>query len=114
LPLEAYSLPGWYADLLPDYCIVEAKLGTPYAESNTARYDSLSTKEKNELAEYAGLLHQYFKDGLQSKGIEGDEEYYHSIVLNQQVSGEVHQSVRQKLAQNPRAMELMEYFNISL
>jgi hypothetical protein len=114
LPLKAYSLPGWYADLLPEYCMVDTKLGEPYTESNQARYDSLSTGEKRDLAEYNETLHSYFRQELESRGIDSPADYYENMVQNQEMNQEVEQAVKQSLASDPRAMELMSYFNLSL
>jgi len=114
LPLEAFSLPGWYTDLNSDYVMVDSELGTKYSESNRARYDTLSSKDKNDLSEYQNTLQKHFQEGLQQLGIESPADYYKNIVLNQQGSEELHQVVHQSLAADSRAMELMKQFGITL
>ena len=36
LPLEAFALPGWYADLNLDYVMVVSELGVKYSEAYRA------------------------------------------------------------------------------
>ncbi|MBI9087856.1 MAG: hypothetical protein JEZ12_01410 [Desulfobacterium sp.] len=114
LPLEAFSLPQWYADLFTDYTNLDLKVGQPYAGSNQARYDSLPSKEKNMISEYGDTLTKYFQEELKDAGIRGPVDYYTSIVQNKEKSEEVHQAMKQRLADDPRAMELMQHFGISL
>lgn len=112
LPLEAYSLPKWYADLSSDLTMVDTEIGIPYSQSRAARYDALSAREKKGLAEYQGTLHRYFREELDARGIESAEDYYNQIVLDPETSEEVHQAVLQKLESDARAVQLMEYFGI--
>ena len=114
LPLEAYSLPQWYADLSSDLVMVDTELGVPYPESRMARYDALSRQEKEALAEYQGKLHNYFLEGLQEFGIESRADYYRQIVQDPVKNEELHQAVRQKLSGDGQALRLMEYFGIPL
>ena len=114
LPLEAYSLPKWYADLSSDLLLVDTELGVSYPESNRARYDALSRREKRDLAEYQGKLDAYFQESLKEFGIETTLDYYHQIVLDPAKSEEVHQAVKQKLSGDEQAMRLMERFGIAL
>lgn len=44
LPLEAFALPGWSAELLPDYNLVDTESGISYKDSNLARFNSLNNK----------------------------------------------------------------------
>jgi hypothetical protein len=113
LPLEAYSLPKWYAGLSSDLTLVDTQIGIPYSESRTARYDALSAREKKDLAEYQGTLHRYFREELDARGIQSAGDYYNQIVLDPETSEEVHQAVLQKLESDARAVQLMEYFGIS-
>ena len=114
LPIEAFSLPDWYADLMSDYSRVDDQLGIPYADSRRARYDSLSSTGKKNLSEYNNTLTKYFQEALENAGIRGPVDYYTSIVQNKERSEEVHQAVKQRLGNDSRAMELMRYFGISL
>lgn len=114
LPLEAYALPKWYAELHSDLTLLDDEIGIPYAQSRAARYDALSSKEKDDLAEYHGKLHTYFQEGLREHGIESSMDYYAQIVQDPAKSEEVHQAVKQKLQSDARAMQLMEHFGISV
>jgi hypothetical protein len=114
LPLEAFSIPGWYGDLSSDYIMLDTQLGIKYSESNRARYDSLSSSDKSDLSEYQTTLHKYFQEGLQQQGIESPADYYKNIVQNQKASEELHQIIQQSLASDSRAMELMKQFDIPL
>lgn len=114
LPLEAYSIPEWYAELMTDYTRVDTEIGVPYLESRAAKYDALSGGEKADLSEYLGKLHEYFQEELRARGIETTEDYYERIVRDQQNSEEVHQAVRQKLMGDERAMHMAEYFGVSV
>ena len=114
LPLEAFSLPGWYVDMSSDLVELDSQVGIKYSESNRARYDALSSSDKRDLAEYQDTLHKYFQEGLWQQGIESPSDYYKNIVQNQEASEELHQVVRQSIASDSRAMELMDLFNITL
>ena len=115
LPLEAYSLPDWYVGLSSELNLVDSQIGVFYYESRRAAYDALSNKEKDDLAEYNSTLHKYFSQELKNHGIEDASDYYREIVQNQNgVSDQVEQAVKQRLADDPRAMELMDYFGLSL
>lgn len=114
LPLEAYSLPKWYADWVSDYMYVDDEIGISYSDSRLARYDALSPKEKKDLAEYHDTLHKYFQEELANNGVKTSADYYESIILDQKNSEDVHQAMKQRLSEDPRMMELMQYFGISL
>lgn len=116
LPLEAYSIPGWMGDFTPQHSAVDVKIGQTYAGSNAELYDSLSPNEKDDLSEYMHTLHTFYMEEKGSRGINTNEEYYNAIVLNQQpgLSEEIHQAVRQRLAADSRAMELMQHFGVTL
>ncbi len=113
LPLEAYSLPGWYADLLSDYTLADTKIGTSYQDSNQARYDSLTQQEKNNLKEYNDTLHTFFVDALHSRNINNNQDYFHNIVQNDKISESVHQEIDQQINNSPRMLELMNQFGIT-
>lgn len=113
LPLEAYSLPGWYGDLSTIYNKVDQKLSVPYPDTIGALRDKLSPREKDEVFEYSGTLSKYFREEVKALGIETTEDYYKSIVQNKEMSELLHQAVRQRLANDSRAMELMQKFGVS-
>jgi hypothetical protein len=114
LPLEAYSLPGWMGDFIPEHVKLDVQLGQSYLESNGARYDNLSSGEKADLAEYMDTLLSFYKEESESRGIETPEDYYNAIVLKgkPELSEEIHQSVQQSLLSDSRTMELMHQFGI--
>ncbi len=115
LPLEAYALPDWFMGLTSELNMVDTQIGIKYYESRRARYDALSTKEKDDLAEYNSILHGCFRDELKNHGIENSVDYYREIVQNLNgASDQVEQAVKQRLGADPRAMQLMEYFGLSL
>ena len=114
LPVEAYALPDWYSDLLSDLTLLDDEIGISYAQSRAAQYDALSSAEKNDLAEYYDTLHTYFQEELSARGIGSGIDYYNQIILDQETSEEVHQAVKQKLLSDARAMQVMEYFGISV
>ncbi|KIX14473.1 hypothetical protein [Dethiosulfatarculus sandiegensis] len=115
LPVEAYSLPGWYADLCSELNMVDTQIGGYYSETRQAAYDALSNQGKKDLAEYNSTLHKYFSQELKNHGIKDASDYYREIVQNQNgVSDQMEQAVKQRLADNPRAMKLMAYFGLSL
>ncbi len=64
LPLEAFALPGWYADLNLDYVIVVSELGVKYSEAHRARYDALSSIDKGDFPEYQNTLQKHFQEGF--------------------------------------------------
>ena len=116
LPVEAYSLPGWLGDFIPQHIIMDSKLGQPYLESNSYLRDSLSSAEKENLSEYMQNLLTFYKDESEKRGIEGKEDYYNSIVLDQKpgLSEELRQAVRQRLIEDPRMMKLAQDFGVTI
>jgi hypothetical protein len=116
LPLEAYSLPGWMGDFIPEHVKLDAQIGQSYMASNSARYDNLSSGEKADLAEYMDTLLSFYKKESENRGIETPEDYYNAIVLKgkPELSEEIHQSVQQSLVSESRNRGLMHQFGISL
>jgi hypothetical protein len=112
LPLEAYALPDWYADLHSDLTLLNTELGAPYSETNQARYDSLNSSDKRDLKEYHGYINDYFQEALQDRNISNPVDYY-SFLKNDEMNNEVQLEVQQKLANNPRSIELMDLFGIN-
>lgn len=116
LPVEAYSIPGWMGDFSPRHSQADIHVGQSYVGSNAELYDSLSPAEKEDLSEYMHTLHTFYMEEKGDRGINTTEDYYNAIVLNQQpgLSEELHQAVRQRLAESPRMMELMQEFGVTL
>ena len=112
LPLEAYALPDWYADLHSDLTLLNTELGVPYSETNQGRYNSLSSSDKRNLAEYNGYINDYFEEALQDRNISDPVDYY-TFLQDDEMNKEVQLEVQQKIDNNPRAIELMKYFGIN-
>ncbi len=143
LPLEAYSLPDWYAPYIPPSSMLSGEINHAFFEKadKYAKDGVVSEREKaelqaalrndpihqarlgkerfrakysDELNEYHGLLNTYFKEALAENGIESSSQYYEKVVLDKQSSATVHQSMHQRLANDPRALELMNLLGASL
>lgn len=113
LPLEALSLPPWYGDLMTDYNIIEAgSIGKKYTSTNQYRYECLSSKAKRNVSEYENNLHTIFQSKLNDFGIKNNEDYYEAVILNKEKSEAIHQAVRAELKNDPRMVELMDFFKI--
>ena len=143
LPVEAYSLPDWYADLIPEQCMLTPSINYAYwnqvevfaadgtissqeqavlksmRENDTARQTELENAawrdgHRQELSEYFSILHEYFVEALRENDIQGPEDYYENMVLNQAGSEQVGRSFMERLTADPRALELMEELKITL
>lgn len=143
LPVEAFSLPGWYADLIPEQCMLTPGVNHAFwakaeafaadgtissreravlksmQENDAARRTELENaawrdEHRRELSEYLGLLHEYFVESLRENDIESPEDYYESVVLNRAGSGQVGQGFMERLTADPRALALMEELDIAL
>ena len=136
LPLEAYSLPQWYADLIPKQCVFTPGINTAYLEQ-VERYGAdgtLTEQEKQtlrsmlendpvrkermenhawrqehgtELSEYMNLLHIAFQEALRENGVNTPEDYYQDVVLSPEGSEQVRRDTEALLAEQPRFAELM-------
>ncbi len=113
LPVEAYALPKWAESWISPLTQVSAELGSNSSWTDSRR-EQLSAGEEKELAEYTGIVQEYLSRGLRENGVDSTVEYYTDILLNPEKSEKVHQEVREMLAGDPRAMELMEKFHASL
>lgn len=143
LPLEAFSIPSWMGDYHPeattlssdinhDFWNFAGKLESKnmsrtdkteliknYLDNDPKHQESLAkerftSKYESELGEYTSKLGTYFQDSLKENGVESRHDYYEKIVLNNEISEQVHQQVKERLAGDDRMMELMDFFNISL
>lgn len=113
-PLEAYAMPGWFANLFGGYNEVSITLGASWEEARTG-YDKLDAADKEAYDEYAETVSSCYREELQKAGISNDTgDYYYNFLQNQETQDAVRQSVYARLQENPRAMELMNYFGISL
>lgn len=116
LPVEAFAFPGWFSELIPDEAILDDKVGLSLSlpDNRQAHYDSSSGKSMDEIGEYLDTLLKYFQEEVENKGIGDNVDYYTSIVQDEKMSEEVHQAVKNRLFDDPRVMELMQYFGVTL
>jgi len=116
LPMEAYSIPGWMGDFGLKYNLADTTIGMRYVDSNAYKYDQLSSHEKAEVNEYSSTLAKFYREEEKSRGIETREDYYNAIILDQRpgLSEEMRQAIQQRLAENPRMLELMHKYSAQL
>lgn len=144
LPVEAYALPSWYANYIPDESLLNTKINHEYwalAEElrkddnylsdedksilqnylrNDPMHQEMLAKEKfrqkykDELYEYNTLLNEYFQEALRENGVNEDsqEDYYKMVILDKTRSEAIHQTMLNKMDNNPRFHELMEILGI--
>ncbi len=113
LLIEGYAIPGWLSHLFTDYARVDDEIGIRYPQSRAAQYDSLSGKAKANLGEYQGELLKCFQEELKEQGIRSSVDLYQSIILDKEKSEEVHQAVRQRLADDSITSKFMKDFGIT-
>lgn len=143
LPMEAYALPSWYADYLPEEAILPPSVDHEYfaqaedlsrdgnldngdrarlrsyldnspEHQKMLEHDRFKHQYQNELSEYNKILKGYLDEALAKREISGTRQYYESMILNKTTSEEVRQEVREKLMNNPRSMELMGMLGVEI
>ena len=144
LPVEAYALPSWYAEFIPEANMLSSQINTEYfslAEQLRKDDNCLSDEDKNilrnylrndpihqerlakeefrqkygdELSEYSALLNEYFNEALRESGVrEGSrEDYYEMVILDKNKSEDIHQTMLEKVENDPRFQALMEILGI--
>lgn len=81
--------------------------------SSQSRYNNLSNSDKYGLLEYNDIVHNYFTEILNEKGLQTSLDHASiSVEQHSREVEEIHLEVQQKLQTNPRAIELMKYFGI--
>lgn len=111
-PLEAYSVPKWFGDVYGGYTEVATELGIGWEEGLTG-YQKLNSSDQRLYDEYACIVDTYWREEMDKAGYFGDRgNYYHNFVQNPANQKEVCESFYQRLENDPRAQELMSYFNI--
>lgn len=114
LPLEAYRIPNWYMDLFGGYTEVCTELGTSWEEGRTG-FEKLDSSDQRLFEEYGGILTSYYTEEMGKIGMLGDQsKYYHDFLGNPENQRTVRNALYDRLENNPRAMELMQYFGISM
>lgn len=108
--LRMAMAPGWYQDFLP----VSSKVGTPesYQVGHTARMDAYKETYKNELTQYGKIFHEAFETTKKEFGINTQNDMYEKVIKNPEYSETIRQAIDQKIAANPKAIELMNALGI--
>lgn len=113
-PVEAYALPQWQVDLLPAQLLMKPVIGESYIGSSSEKYNSLSSGTRAGLQEYSRTLQEYTNEEMNKLGITNSLDYYYKCLQDAELSEKVHQAVLDRLADDPRMMELMQSFGLSL
>lgn len=113
-PAEAYALPQWQVDLLPEELLMKPVIGESYIGSSSEKYNSLSSGTRAGLQEYAMTLQEYTNEEMNNLGITNSVDYYYKCMQDAELSEKVHQAVLDRLADDPRMMKLMQSFDLSL
>lgn len=114
LPIKAFSLPKWSNKWFSDLNIMNSDKGMTHMNYQRRQYDALSRKKKDELSEYTYVVQTCITEGLIKHGIKDSVDYYTKFMQDDELSEEIHQTVTNCLADNPRIMELMKSFDLSL
>lgn len=113
-PLESYRMPDWYMDLLGGYSKVTVQLGQSWEEGGT-KYEKLDPADQRLFDEYAAIVTPAYREEMDKIGVLGDHgKYYHEFLENPENQRTVRNALYDRLKNNPRAMELMQYFGISM
>ncbi|MEN0036656.1 MAG: hypothetical protein AAGC78_06295 [Cellvibrio sp.] len=108
--LRMAMAPGWYIDYMP----ISSKLGTPETREvgYFARVETYKEQFKNELSEYWTTFSKAYESSKEEFGINTQNDMYEKVIKNPENSESIRQTVEQKIAANPRALELMNILGI--
>lgn len=108
--LRMAMAPGWYQDFLP----ISSKLGTPesFKVGHSARMETYEETFKNELSEYRKIFKDAFENAKKELGINTQNDMYEKAIKNPEYSEALRQTVDQKIAATPKALELMNLLGI--
>jgi hypothetical protein len=141
-PLEAYSYPSWFDAYIPDASRLTGEINhkywdlaekyyedNHYSEDEKAKLSQVRNNDPNrqaelekevfrnkynkELSEYGSILHESFKDALVKNGVNSTADYYEKVILDKGSSETIHQDMSSRLADDPRALELMQILGIT-
>jgi len=109
IPLEAYAVPDWLADLTPAELEVDISSLEAFHNS-TMGYSNLQNSTKEKLSEYMDTILQYYHDAIRDQGIDVDPE----IIRDQETDEALQRDVYQRISEDERTMALMHEFGLSL
>lgn len=112
-PLKTFSLPGWSDKWFSDLNVMALDKGMKDMDYQQRQYDALSAKKKDELSEYTYAVLTCITEKLIKYGIKNNADYA-KFIQDDELSEEVHQAVTNCLADNPRIMELMQSFGLTI
>jgi hypothetical protein len=128
LPLNAYSLPSWMKDYVEPFIITDSidhsfwnnisnmskEKIKKYIDNdqNHEKHSSLTTLSQDK-ADYHEALHNHFKNTLAENGIVSSQDYYEKVILDNNSSEKLHQSMLLKIKNDPHILKLMQTFGIA-
>jgi hypothetical protein len=135
-PLEAFALPSWFGQYLPDATNLNLELAEEWITFSAKAHEDnyLSNEEQNqmneyrqpflkkeqfrhdfnsELLEYSKIINSALTEAMEGNDLTESFDYYTKVILDNVVSNEqIHQDFRANLANSPRAIELMKILGI--
>ncbi|MGD9718698.1 MAG: hypothetical protein AB7U24_05595 [Sulfurimonadaceae bacterium] len=128
LPLNAYSLPSWMKDYIEPFIITDSidhsfwnnisnmskEKIKKYIDNdpNHEKHSSLTTLSQDKV-DYHKALHNHFKNTLAENGIVSSQDYYEKVILDDNSSEKLHQSMLLKIKNDPHILKLMQTFGIT-
>ena len=114
LPLEAYSIPGWYVDLFGGYTTLPTEIGISALDAQTG-YEKLGKADQRLFDRYSDILQTCYREELGRIGVSGDpEKYYHEFLLDNENQASVREAIYGRLESDPEAAGLMRHFGITI
>ena len=114
-PLEAYSLPQWFGNYIPQESVIPTmKVGLSSSSGiqlNSQQYPSGSNND--ELREYNDKLLDFLQGELVKHGIDDTNDYY-SLLKDDKLNEDIHQSVRNRMFEDSRFLDLTRKLGIEL
>jgi len=113
LPLEFFAVPKWMLGWTSEQTSQDLTppKGLPLGLNTSAVID---VEFSPEAKEYMTKLGEYFHQTLKSQGVTTHLDYYNNVLKDQESSENIRLAMKERLAEDPRMMELMEFFNIDL
>lgn len=141
LPLQANALPSWFNKYIPSSSMQSTKVDhdfwnfiggltsdnsissdekiriKEYLQRNHAYQqrsadDKFASEHNNDIKDYMSALSDYFKDSLQENGITSKQDYYNKVILNEDISEQVHQTMTKKIENDSDILELMSTLGV--